>query len=169
MFRMTRFAGFAIAAAICMTAGPALAQRTVHVHTPETSHAASAKAGTTTSSKSTPTFIQRIDANPNLVARLKPLVPSTMTLDQAADGFRNRGQFIAALHAAHDLNIPFDQLKAEMTGTDHDSLGQAIHELKPAADAKSAVHTAEQEAKADIKATRPAKPAGTDNDADDQK
>ena len=170
MFRMTRFAGFAIAAAICMTAGPALAQRTVHVHTPETSHpASSAKASTTTSSKTTPTFIQRIDANPQLVARLQPLVPSTMTLDQAAAGFRTRGQFIAALHAAHDLNIPFDQLKAEMTGADHDSLGQAIHELKPAADAKSAAHTAEQEAKADVKATRPAKPAGTDNDADDKK
>jgi len=168
MFRMTRVAGVAVAVTLCSTAGPAFAQRTVHVHT-ETSHP-TAHANTTTSGKtSTPTFIQRIDANPQLVARLTPLLPSTMTLDQAAAGFRNRGQFIAALHASHDLSIPFDQLKAEMTGTDHDSLGQAIHELKPTLDAKSAAHTAETEAKADIKATRPAKPAGTDNDADDAK
>jgi hypothetical protein len=169
MFRMTRFAGLAMAATLCVAAGPAFAQRTVHVHTPETPHPNSSANATTSSKTPTPNFIQRIDANPQLVARLKPLLPSTMTLDQAAAGFKNRGQFIAALHAAHDQNIPFDQLKAEMTGTDHDSLGQAIHELKPAADSKSAAHTAEQEAKADVKATRPAKPAGTDNDTDDKK
>lgn len=170
MVRMTRVAGVAVAVTLCSIAGPAFAQRPVHVHT-ETSHpSSSAHSNTTASAKaSTPNFIQRIDANPQLVARLTPLVPSTMTLDQAAAGFRNRGQFIAALHASHDLNIPFDQLKAEMTGTDHDSLGQAIHELKPTVDAKTAAHTAETEAKADIKATRPAKPAGTDNDADDKK
>jgi len=170
MFRMTRVAGVAVAVTLCSTAGPAFAQRTVHVHTEGPHPSSTAHANTTTSGKaSTPNFIQRIDANPQLVARLTALLPSTMTIDQAAAGFRNRGQFIAALHASRDLSIPFDQLKAEMTGADHDSLGRAIHELKPAVDAKSAAHTAEKEAKADIKATRPAPPAGTDNDADDKK
>jgi hypothetical protein len=42
-----------------------------------------------------------------------------------------------------------------MIGPEHDSLGQAIHDLKPAADAKSAAKTAEHEAHADIAATRP--------------
>lgn len=86
-----------------------------------------------------------------------------MTIATAATGFKNQGQFMAALHVSHNLNIPFAQLKAEMTGADHDSLGQAIHDLKPTANAKAAVKTAEQQAKVDIKATRPAK-AGTRKD-----
>jgi hypothetical protein len=108
---------------------------------------------------------QRIAANPALVARLQPLVPPGMTLDSAATGFRNDGQFIAALHVAHNLNIPFAQLKAEMTGSDHDSLGQAIHDLQPTANAKAAAKTARQEARADLKASKPPKP---DTDKDDR-
>src|SRR5262249_6572635 len=80
-------------------------------------------------------------ANPALVTRLQPLLPSGMTIATAATGFKNQGQFIAALHVSHNLNIPFAQVKARMTGGDHDSLGQAIHELKPAANAKAAVTT----------------------------
>jgi hypothetical protein len=107
----------------------------------------------------------KIAANPALVTRLQPLLPSGMTLATAATGFKNQGQFIAALHVSRNLNIPFAQLKAEMTGTDHDSLGQAIHQLQPTANAKSAIKTAEREARADIDATRPAK---TDTDKDDR-
>src|SRR5262249_62322586 len=95
---------------------------------------------------------QRIAANPALVARLQPLLPRGMTLVSAAAGFRNQGQFIAALHASRNLNIPFAQLKAEMTGPDHDSLGQAIHELRPDAHVKTAVRTAERQAKGDLEA-----------------
>ena len=83
--------------------------------------------------------------------------------DQAAPGFKNQGQFIAALHVSRNLNIPFAQLKAEMTGKDHDNLGQAIHELKPAVDAKAEAKKAEGEAKADRKATH----LKTDKDDDD--
>lgn len=165
-------------AAATLCAAPLFAQSHggAHVVTPthtEASVHASTHAGTKdvgNKGAATPhmTFIQRIDANPQLVSRLTPLLPSGMTLDQAAAGFKNQGQFIAALHVSKDLNIPFAQLKAEMTGTDHDKLGQAIHELKPTVDAKTAAKTGEQEAKADVKATRPAKP-DTDNDADDTK
>jgi hypothetical protein len=52
-----------------------------------------------------------------------------------------------------------------MTGSAHDSLGQAIHDLKPTADASASAKTAEQEAHSDIKSTRP--PDG-DGDADDK-
>src|SRR5437867_5342158 len=98
---------------------------------------------------------QRITNNPALAARLQPLLPSGTTLASASDGFKSEGQFIAALHAAQDLKIPFAQLKAEMTGSDHDSLGQAIHDLQPTADAKTAAQTAEREARTDIKTTKP--------------
>jgi hypothetical protein len=110
------------------------------------------------------TVAQRVDSNPALVSRLTPLLPSGMTIDQAAQGFKNQGQFIAALHVSHNLNIPFAQLKAEMTGKDHDSLGQAIHDLKPAVDAKAEAKKAEAEAKADRKATH----IKTDKDDDDK-
>ena len=60
-----------------------------------------------------------------------------MTLTDAAAGFRNEGQFAAALHVSHNLNIPFDQLKTRMTGPDSVSLGKAIQELRPSLDQKS--------------------------------
>jgi len=100
-------------------------------------------------------FIDRISANTALVAKLTPLLPTGMTLADAAKGFRNEGQFIAALHAAKDLGVSFTDLKNEMTGSEHDSLGQAIHDLKPTADAKGSAKTAEGEARADISSTRP--------------
>src|SRR6185369_7824472 len=106
-------------------------------------------------------FIDRISANAALVAKLTPLLPSGMSLADAAKGFKNQGQFIAALHVSKNLNIAFDKLKAEMTGPERDSLGQAIHDLAPTADAKSAAKTAEQQAHTDIKTTRP-----PDTDAD---
>jgi len=46
-------------------------------------------------------------------------------MDQAALGFRNQGQFIAALNASKRLGIPFADLKTAMV-TNHNSLGQAI-------------------------------------------
>ena len=91
---------------------------------------------------------------PQLTSRLQPLLPAGTTLQQAAAGFRNRGQFIAALHVSHNLNIPFAQLKAEMTGTNPESLGRAIHELRPAEDAKAAARQAEREARRDLGADR---------------
>ncbi len=72
--------------------------------------------------------------NPKLAARLQPLLPSGMTMEQAADGFRNQGQFIAALHVSQNLGIPFEDLKTKMV-TDGMSLGQSIQSLKPSADA----------------------------------
>ncbi len=166
MFRKTLTGVSVTIAALC--ASPVFAQ-SHGTHVTTVSHP---QPSTHASSPSHLTFIQRIDANPQLMARLQPLVPSGMTLDQAAAGFKNQGQFIAALHASKNLNIPFDQLKAEMTGADHDSLGKAIHDLKPGADTKTEVEKAEQEAKTDVKTTRPTTTTTTkdaDNDTDAKK
>src|SRR5260221_138290 len=94
---------------------------------------------------------QKISSHPALAAKVQALLPAGMTLNQASKGFKNQGQFLAALHVSKDLHIPFAQLKAEMTGKDHDSLGMAIQELKPGVDAKVAVSTAESETDADLK------------------
>ena len=98
-------------------------------------------------------FVSRMQSNPQLTSRLTPLLPSGMSLENAAQGFKNQGQFIAALHVSKNLGIPFDQMKAEMTGSNHRSLGQAIETLKPNANADREAKTAEDEAKDDVKAS----------------
>ncbi len=77
------------------------------------------------------TIASRIESNDKLASRVKLLLPAGMSLADASSGFKNQGQFIAALHVSQNLNIPFDQLKAKMTGTDHMSLGAAVHSLRP--------------------------------------
>lgn len=51
-----------------------------------------------------------------------------------AAGFKNQGQFVAAVHVSENLGINFTELKTLMVDKDM-SLGQAIHQLKPTVDA----------------------------------
>src|SRR5205085_194946 len=60
---------------------------------------------------------QRLTDNTKLASKLQSLLPAGTDLQQAAQGFKNLGQFGAAVHVSHNLGIPFDQLKARMTGT----------------------------------------------------
>ncbi len=160
-----------VAALVCLTVTPLYAGQhgrpvvaaQPHGHGAPSSHPTTKStppttAGTTAAGHSP--VAERIGDRPQLVSRLQPLLPPGMTLQQAAAGFRNQGQFIAALHVAHNLNIPFAQLKAEMTGKNHESLGPAIHELRPTAHASQAAKRAESEAKADLEA------AGTPKNGD---
>jgi hypothetical protein len=89
--------------------------------------------------------------NTQLSSRLQGLLPVGTDISQASSGFKNLGQFVAAAHVSRNLNIPFDQLKAKMTGM---SLGKAIHELNPDVDAKAEAKKAEQQAKQDIQASK---------------
>jgi hypothetical protein len=72
-------------------------------------------------------FVDRM--NPNLRARLEAMLPSGMTLEEAAEGFRNQGQFIAALQQSKNHDLSFSDLKSEMTGDNPLSLGQAMRKL----------------------------------------
>jgi hypothetical protein len=101
--------------------------------------------------------------NTQLTSKLSSLLPAGTDLQTAASGFRNLGQFVAAVHVSHNLSIPFDQLKctelatADACGTmtvpsKGSHLGQAIQALKPtmsSADSKAAAKQAEKEASAD--------------------
>ncbi len=94
----------------------------------------------------------RVGRNPALARRLEPLLPSGMSLDTAAAGFKNQGQFIAALHVSRNLSIPFMDLKDRMTGPQPQSLGAAIHSLQPAmppGEVRQAERLAESQAKMD--------------------
>ena len=103
-------------------------------------------------------FEQRIEQNPALKSKVQSMLPAGTDLKTAASGFRNQGQFIAALHASKDLGIPFDQLKTKMTGSNPPmSLGQAIHALKPNLSEKEADKEAEK-AETEAKVTLKTKP-----------
>jgi len=119
----------------------------------------------------------RIERNPGLKSKIESLLPSNTDLQTASSGFKNEGQFIAALHVSKNQGIPFDQLKATMLGSNPQltattagstttsskpmSLGQAIHTLQPSLsekDAQTAAEKAENQAKVDIKITTTTKP-----------
>jgi hypothetical protein len=93
---------------------------------------------------------QLLSQNTQLSNKLKNLLPPGTDLQAAADGFKNLGQFVAAVHVAHNLGIPFDQLKAKMMGPPSESLGKAIHQLKPDADSKTESSKANSQAKQDM-------------------
>jgi len=100
---------------------------------------------TTTATSVTPTTptTTRVK-NPKLESRLQAMLPADATITNASAGFKNWGQFVAAVHVSNNLGIPFANLKAAMTGipigtppgtippvtTTPLSLGQAIQSLK---------------------------------------
>jgi hypothetical protein len=98
-----------------------------------------------------PTVSDQLTRNTNLLSRLQTLFPKDADLSKEADGFRNLGQFVAAAHVSHNLDIPWADLKAKMTGDHPESLGKAIGELKPQADANTEAKKAEKEADTDVK------------------
>ena len=71
--------------------------------------------GTTTVVTPTTPMSQSVK-NPKLEARLLALLPPNTTIQEASQGFKNWGQFVAATHVSNNLNIPFAELKARMTG-----------------------------------------------------
>ena len=65
----------------------------------------------------------------------------------AASGFRDLGQFVAAVNAADNLQIPFMTLKARILDDGMD-LSQAIRDLRRSSDYRKEARRAEDEAKA---------------------
>lgn len=108
-------------------------------------------------------FNERMQNDPAFAKKIDKLLPMGMDAKTAEMGFRNRGQFIAALHVSKNLGIPFDQLKAKITGITVQangqttqstpmSLGKAIQALKPTLtqdQVKDAVKKADKEASED--------------------
>ena len=113
----------------------------------------------------------KIASKPNLSTKLTGMLPidprtgRTMTLDKASRGFKNQGQFIAALHVSQNLGIPFTELKSHMvtvtpgapgqppTATQTGSLGKAIQASKTTAGVTTEVERAETQATADFQST----------------
>ena len=91
--------------------------------------------------------------NTAIAGKIKTLTGEDAT--KACDGFKNLGQCVAAAHVAKNLDIKggFDALKGKMTGTGGVSLGKAIEELEPSANAKAESKRANKQAKQDMDET----------------
>jgi hypothetical protein len=96
---------------------------------------------------------QVLSHNTAIAAKIKALIGQDA--QTACNGFENLGQCIAAAHVAKNLSIPggFDALKAKVTGTNAVSLGKAIQQLVPDANAKSETKKANKQASNDMKET----------------
>jgi hypothetical protein len=105
--------------------------------TPSTSNPAPTSTAATTTSTAAPVapvpnpVSTKISKNAGQLARVKTMLPEGMTLEQASVGFRNQGQFLAALNASKSQGVNFVDLQAAMT-SEGLSLGQAVKQLKTA-------------------------------------
>jgi hypothetical protein len=111
----------------------------------------------------------KISSHPQLLTRIKGMLPidpatgTTMTLNAASMGFKNQGNFIAALHVSQNLGISFLDLRKQMitttttaqgsTSNQTMSLGQAIQAVKKTANSTTEVEKAETQTHADLSGT----------------
>ena len=88
---------------------------------------------------------QKLQQNTNLASKLETRLPKGTDLMTAAEGFRNLGQFVAAVNVSNNLGIDFVNLKTSMVD-DGLSLGQSIQTWKPTANSTREVSLAESQA-----------------------
>ena len=95
---------------------------------------------------------QKLQKNTNLADKLSTRLPKNTDLMAAAEGFKNLGQFVAAVNVSNNLGLDFTELKTRMVD-DGMSLGQAIQDGKKTVDVETEVRKAETEADSMIKST----------------
>jgi hypothetical protein len=117
-----------------------------------TTAAATTPSATTTATVTLTPVQEKLKKNTNLAAKLTSRLPEGTDLMLASAGFRNLGQFVAAVNVSNNLNIPFTQLKTKMV-TDGLSLGQAIQVLRPTTSATIESQRAEYDARRMISET----------------
>lgn len=153
---------------------PANAPHSTATHTPtqasgkpKTSGAASHRTSPTT--QATNPIAAKIASHPRLEAKVKAMLPAGVTLDRASAGFRNQGQFLAALHAVDHMHCAtcFAQIKTDMVDKGM-SLGRSIQDVRHTssttaeAQAAAAKHEADNDLKVTTASTSRKKPHGGD-------
>jgi hypothetical protein len=89
-----------------------------------------------------------VDYKP-LAENLKKQLPEGADLRESGSGFRNLGDFVSAVHASSNLQIPFKEVKARMMNGG--SLVTAIAALRPEMDASVEARKARAAAHADLR------------------
>jgi hypothetical protein len=97
---------------------------------------------------------QKLQKNTNLADKLRTRLPEGTDLLKASDGFKNLGQFVAAVNVSNNLGLKFTDLKTRMVDQGM-SLGQAIQDSKKLSNSnvQTEVQRAETEANDMIKST----------------
>ena len=90
-----------------------------------------------------------LPSDPKVVSKIQSLLPPGMAADQAAFGFRTQMQFVSAVFAARNLEIPFGELKTRLL-TQGMTLDQSIHALQPKVDATAEADRALRQADAEL-------------------
>jgi len=72
---------------------------------------------------------EKLQRNTKLAAKLKDRLPDGTNLMTAAEGFKNLGQFVAAVNVSNNHGYTFSELKTLMVDEGF-SLGQAMQKLK---------------------------------------
>jgi hypothetical protein len=128
------------------------AKATTTTKTTKTTTTATTK--TTASTTTLSPVQQKLQRNTNLAGKLQSRLPAGTNVQTAASGFRNLGQFVAAVNVSRNLGIPFTALKTRMVDR-HMSLGQAIQDARPSTtDATSIAVRAEHDADTQIRITQ---------------
>jgi len=81
--------------------------------------------------------------------RVAAMIPAGISTRDACVGFRSLGECSAALHASQNLSIGFADLRERLMSGQ--SLGAAIHAIKPTVDSLRAVRRARQQAREDLR------------------
>jgi len=122
--------------------------------TPKTTKTTGSAKATGTSPRSSSSTLS---IPPSLGTKLQSRLPAGTNLDTASTGFRNLGQFVAAVNVSNNLGIPFTELKTRMVDRDM-SLGRAIQDARPSTtDTTVIVRRAEQEANEWVSTATPKK------------
>jgi hypothetical protein len=126
--------------------------KTTNTKGPDRGSSKTTKTATATTTTATGTTLtlspvqQKLQKNTNLANKLEGRLPLGTNLLAAAEGFRNLGQFVAAVNVSNNLGISFTELKARMVD-DGMSLGQAIKaERNDVDDLTTIVRRAERDA-----------------------
>jgi hypothetical protein len=107
------------------------------------------------STETTPvTRASALPKNPKLVERLRILLKNNPDMNEAASGFRNQGQFVAAVHASANHGLSFTELKKRMVEKNM-SLGQAMKDMRTNIDGDAAASVATQQANQDLGVASP--------------
>ena len=171
---MTAAACLAIAPAYADTKPPTAGSHPTGKPTTTTTPSKPSSGSNTVSNTTKPNPIAaKIMSKPQLNSKISGMLPidpatnKTMTLDKASMGFKNQGQFIAALHVSQNLGVSFIDLKNQMVTTQKSattgqttmqqtgSLGSAIQAVKKTSTSTATTEAskAETQASADVSTT----------------
>jgi hypothetical protein len=132
----------------------------------KTADTAKSETHTKTTAATTPTGLaltpvqQKLQRNTNLASKLQTRLPAGTDLNAAAAGFRNLGQFVAAVNVSNNLGLDFTTLKTAIV-MDGKSLGQAIQAQKSTVDGSTVAARAEHDADSMIRSTEKSPKAPT--------